>query len=61
MSREQKIRPPMVAGMFYPQKKQTLEREVAMLLENSIEKNISGKKEVFVTEYHENNQKNQKN
>ena len=25
----------MVAGMFYPQKKQTLEREVAMLLENS--------------------------
>ena len=43
MSRDQKIRPPMVAGMFYPQKKQTLEREVAMLLENSMEKNISGR------------------
>lgn len=43
MSRDQKIRPPMVAGMFYPQKKQTLEREVAMLLENSMDKHISGK------------------
>jgi len=43
MSRDQKIRPPMVAGMFYPQKKQTLEREVAMLLENAQEKNISGR------------------
>jgi len=42
MSRNEKIRPPMVAGMFYPQKKQTLEREVAMLLENSPEKKIAG-------------------
>ncbi len=43
MSAEQMIRPAMVAGMFYPQKKTTLEREVAMLLENSPEKNISGR------------------
>ena len=43
MSREQKIRQPMVAGMFYPQKKLTLEREVAMLLENSLDKHISGR------------------
>ena len=43
MSRDQKIRPAMVAGMFYPQKKQTLEREVAMLLENSMDKHISGR------------------
>jgi AmmeMemoRadiSam system protein B len=33
----------MVAGMFYPQKKLTLEREVAMLLENSMDKHISGR------------------
>ena len=43
MSRDQKIRPPMVAGMFYPQKKLTLEREVAMLLENAMDKHITGK------------------
>jgi AmmeMemoRadiSam system protein B len=30
-----KIRPAMVAGMFYPQKKITLEREVALVLENA--------------------------
>ena len=42
MSRDQKIRQPMVAGMFYPQKKQTLEREIAMLLENATDKHISG-------------------
>jgi hypothetical protein len=38
-----KIRPPMVAGMFYPQKKITLEREIAVYLENSPELNLSGK------------------
>jgi MEMO1 family protein len=43
MSRDQKIRQPMVAGMFYPQKKLTLEREIAMLLENAMDKHISGK------------------
>ena len=43
MSREQKIRSPLVAGMFYPQKSMTLEREVALLLENSPEKKISGR------------------
>lgn len=43
MTTEQKIRPAMVAGMFYPQKKITLEREVAMLLENSPDKHISGR------------------
>ena len=32
-----KIRPPMVAGMFYPQKKIALEREIAVYLENSPE------------------------
>jgi MEMO1 family protein len=38
-----KIRPPMVAGMFYPQKKIALEREIAIYLENSPELNLSGK------------------
>jgi len=38
-----KIRPPMVAGMFYPQKKISLEREIAVYLENSPVLPISGK------------------
>jgi AmmeMemoRadiSam system protein B len=38
-----KIRPPMVAGMFYPQKKISLEREIAVYLENSPESPSSGK------------------
>jgi len=42
MAQEKKIRPPMVAGMFYPEKKITLEREVAMYLESGPEKKING-------------------
>jgi AmmeMemoRadiSam system protein B len=38
-----KIRPAMVAGMFYPQKKITLEREVALVLENAPDDMIDGK------------------
>jgi AmmeMemoRadiSam system protein B len=38
-----KIRPPMVAGMFYPQKKISLEREIAVYLENSPVVPVSGK------------------
>ncbi len=33
----------MVAGLFYPKKKLTLEREVALVLENSPEQQLSGK------------------
>jgi len=33
----------MVAGLFYPKKKLTLEREVALVLENSPEQQFSGK------------------
>jgi AmmeMemoRadiSam system protein B len=42
MDNSPKIRPPMVAGMFYPQKKVTLEREIAVYLENSPELKLSG-------------------
>jgi AmmeMemoRadiSam system protein B len=38
-----KIRPAMVAGMFYPQKKITLEREVALVLENAPDDEINAK------------------
>ena len=38
-----KIRSAMVAGMFYPQKKITLEREVALVLENAPDDMIDGK------------------
>ncbi|NOX88961.1 MAG: AmmeMemoRadiSam system protein B [Calditrichaeota bacterium] len=41
MSNENKIREPAVAGMFYSGNPQTLEREVALFLENSMqEKNV---------------------
>lgn len=42
MTTTTKIRPAKVAGMFYPQKKITLEREVALVLENSPEHSFSG-------------------
>jgi AmmeMemoRadiSam system protein B len=38
-----KIRPAMVAGMFYPQKKITLEREVAIVLENAPDEDLKAK------------------
>jgi AmmeMemoRadiSam system protein B len=38
-----KIRPAMVAGMFYPQKKITLEREVALVLENAPDDEIDAR------------------
>jgi AmmeMemoRadiSam system protein B len=38
-----KIRPPMVAGMFYPQKKIALEREIAVYLENAPELKLGRK------------------
>ncbi len=37
---QQKIRKPAVAGMFYPGQKETLQREVAMYLENSKQEEI---------------------
>jgi len=43
MNERSKIRPAMVAGFFYPQKKLDLEREIAVYLENAPEINIRGK------------------
>jgi AmmeMemoRadiSam system protein B len=43
MSDNLKIRPPAVAGMFYPEKKITLDQEVAMVLEESREIDLQGK------------------
>jgi AmmeMemoRadiSam system protein B len=42
MSNNQKIRPPAVAGMFYPEKKSTLDQDVAMVLEESREIDLQG-------------------
>ena len=42
MSDNIKIRPPSVAGMFYPEKKIDLDQEVAMVLEESKDYNIPG-------------------
>ena len=42
MSTNQKIRPPAVAGMFYPEKKITLDQDVAMVLEESREIDLQG-------------------
>jgi len=42
MSDDIKIRPPSVAGMFYPEKKMDLDQEVAIVLEESKEYNIPG-------------------
>lgn len=42
MSNSQKIRPPAVAGMFYPEKKIVLDQEVAMVLEESREIDLQG-------------------
>ena len=42
MSDDIKIRPPSVAGMFYPEKKMDLDQEVAMVLEESKDYNIPG-------------------
>ena len=42
MSNSQKIRPPAVAGMFYPAKKDSLDQEVAMVLEESREIDLQG-------------------
>jgi AmmeMemoRadiSam system protein B len=42
MSNSQKIRPPAVAGMFYPEKKTALDQEVAMVLEESREIDLQG-------------------
>jgi len=42
MSDNLKIRPPAVAGMFYPEKKITLDQEVAMVLEESREIDLQG-------------------
>ena len=42
MSDIPKIRPPMVAGFFYPKQKLQLEREIAIFLENAPEVNIPG-------------------
>jgi len=43
MSESPKIRPPAVAGMFYPDKKINLDQEVAMVLEESREIDLPGK------------------
>jgi len=42
MSNNLKIREPAVAGTFYPEKKITLDQEVAMVLENSLEIDLQG-------------------
>jgi AmmeMemoRadiSam system protein B len=42
MSNNLKIRPPAVAGMFYPEKKSTLDQDVAMVLEESREIDLQG-------------------
>jgi AmmeMemoRadiSam system protein B len=42
MSNDQKIRHPAVAGMFYPDNKDSLDQEVAMVLEESREIDVSG-------------------
>ena len=42
MTNNQKIRPPAVAGMFYPEKKMVLDQEVAMVLEESRELELQG-------------------
>lgn len=42
MNDNPKIRPPMVAGFFYPGQKLQLEKEIAVFLENSPEIEISG-------------------
>jgi len=42
MSENSRIRPPAVAGMFYPEKKITLDQEIAMVLEESREIELPG-------------------
>jgi len=42
MSNNPKIRPPAVAGMFYPENKVTLDQDVAMVLEESREIDLQG-------------------
>ena len=42
MSTNQKIRPPAVAGMFYPEQKISLDQDVAMVLEESREIDLPG-------------------
>jgi predicted class III extradiol MEMO1 family dioxygenase len=42
MSNNLKVRPPAVAGMFYPEKKMALDQEVAQVLEESREIDLQG-------------------
>ncbi len=42
MSNNLKVRPPAVAGMFYPEKKISLDQEIAKVLEESREIDLQG-------------------